>query len=370
MTLKSGPFAFSRNYSVRKTQPLEIESRILNETIKDLPILPAMGAQIDQELIKRSIFGTAAIEGNPLSEENVAELIDEIDQEGAKGNHEIEIRNLNTAYKIIREMGGANEPLKLSEKLIKHLHKIITLDVQSEGNNPGHYRNHKVQVGDRNHGGIYTPPKCLPDIEKLMKSFIDWLNSPEIMGLYPPIRAALAHYHFGLIHPFGDGNGRTARLIEALVIQTSGFKYAPVMLSNFYYLNLDDYFWAFSKTIKNKNFNVTHFVNFVLIMFIEALKEIKNNIIYFIRIFSMRDYFIYLKSKRLITQRQFDFLNILLDRNETFNLQDLFKSASLSLLYRDVSDRTARRDLKKLEEMRLLTTNDKKQYELNLRALE
>lgn len=73
-TFKSGLFVFSRKYSVREAQPLEIGSRVLNDTIKDLPILPAISAQIDQELIKRSIFGTAAIEGNPLSEENVAKL--------------------------------------------------------------------------------------------------------------------------------------------------------------------------------------------------------------------------------------------------------------------------------------------------------
>lgn len=369
MTFKSGPFAFSCNYSIGKTQPLEIESRILNETIRDLPILPAMGAQIDQDLIKRSIFGTAAIEGNPLSEENVAELIDEIDQEGAKSNHEIEIGNLNTAYKMIKEMQIAGEPLILNEQFIKDLHRIITLDVQSEGNNPGHYRSHKVQVGDRNHGGVHTPPKCLSDIDKLMKSYVHWLNSSELMNLYPPIRAALAHYHFGLIHPFGDGNGRTARLLEAFMMQASGFKYAPVMLSNLYYLNLDDYFWAFSKTIRDRDFAVTHFVHFVLKMFIEALKEIKNNIVHFIRLFSMRDYYTYLKSKRLITQRQFDFLNILLDQNRVFNLKDLFESASFSLLYREVSDRTARRDLEKLEKMGLLSIIDKKQYQLNLKAL-
>lgn len=368
-TFKSGLFVFSRKYSVREAQPLEIESRVLNDTIKDLPILPAISAQIDQELIKRSIFGTAAIEGNPLSEENVAKLIDDVSQEDAKSNHEIEIKNLKEAYKWVKEIGIADKTLEISEKLIKRLHKTITLQVQDQENNPGHYRNHKVQVGDRNHGGVYTPPKCLPDIKKLMKSYTNWLNSPELKRLYPPIRAALAHYHFGLIHPFGNGNGRTARLIEAIIIQSSGFKYAPIMLSNFYYLNLDDYFWAFSKTIRTKDLAVTHFVNFVLNMFIEALKEIKNRIIYFIRIFSMRDYFVHLKSNRHITQRQFDFLNILLEHNTTFNLKDLFESANFRPLYRGVSDRTARRDLNKLIAMKLLTLKDQKQYELNLEAL-
>lgn len=369
MTFKSGNFAFSRKYSIRKMEPLIIESRVLNETLKDLPILPELSAQINQEIIKRSIFGTAAIEGNPLTEEKVSELIDDIDQKTASGNHEIEIRNLKAAYEVVKAIKTTESEVLIDEKLIKKLHETITHEVDIQENNPGHYRNHRVQVGDKSHGGVYTPPKCLPDIENLMTEYIQWINSPDLKKIYPPIRAALAHFHFGLIHPFGDGNGRTARLIEAIIIQASGFKYTPVMLSNYYYKYIDDYFWAFSKAIKSRENDVTDFLYFIIKAFISALKEIKGKVVYFIRIFSMRDYFTFLKTNRDITQRQFDFLNILLDYLVPFTLSDLYEKSIFSLLYRDVSSRTARRDLKKLEGMRLLKKDQNKQYELDLEAL-
>jgi len=369
MTFKSGPFVFSHKYFPSKIESLIVEIRILNETIKDLPILPSLSAQINQEVIKKSIFGTAAIEGNPLSEEKVAELIDDANLHKVEKNPEIEIKNLKAAYEMVKYAADASSHLSINESQIRNLHREITVGVHNQENNPGHYRNHRVHVGDKNHGGVYTPPKCLADIESLMSEYVIWLNSDELKNLYPPIRAALAHYHFGLIHPFGDGNGRTARLIEAIIIQSAGFKYTPVMLSNYYYQHIDDYFWAFSHTIKGKNYDVTHFVVFVLNALIRALNELKGRIIYFIRLFTMRDYYAYLKKERRITQRQFEFLNILLEHTRSFSLQDLFNSPGFKFLFSGVSDRTARRDLKKLEAMRLLVVNSAKQYELNLKVL-
>ena len=370
MTFKSGSFKFSRKYSLRETQPLEIESRILNDTIKDLPILPSLSAKLNQELIRRSIFGTAAIEGNPLSEEKVAELIQDTDYALTKNNPEIEIKNLTRAYEILKDFRVSDKPFEISEDEIKIIHKIITDGIINQENNPGHYRNHKVQVSDKNHGGVYTPPKCLDDIKTLMTAFVSWMNSPDVIDLYPPIRAALAHYHLGLIHPFGDGNGRTARLLEATIMQKAGFKYAPVMLSNFYYQNIDDYFWAFSHAIKDQNHFVTSFVSFVLKSLISSLKDLKVRIIDFIRLFSIKDYFNYLKSKKIITQRQFDFLNILIETFDIISVQDLYELPNFKVLYRNVSERTARRDLKKLEDMKILTANKKKEFILNLKMLE
>jgi len=237
-TFKSGKFAFSRKFSLRELQALRIEARILYETIKDLPILPNLATSFEQELIRRSIYGTAALEGNPLTEEKVSEIISNPSKFTGKERAEQEITNLKEAYDFVAGLPKSEDHCKIDEELIRKVHKLITFNVKDEYNNPGNYRNHIVKVGDKNHGGIYTPPKCLADINNLMKEFIGWINSPEVIALDPQIRGALAHYYIGLIHPFGDGNGRTARIIEALILRLSGIKYVPTMLSNFYYRNM------------------------------------------------------------------------------------------------------------------------------------
>ena len=119
-----------------------------------------------------------------------------------------------------------------------------------------------MKVGNEEHGGVYTPPKILDDIKNLMKEFIDWINSPDVLQEDPVIRAACAHYYFALIHPFGDGNGRTARAIEAILLRSSGFRFVYNMLSNFYYKNIDDYFWSFSLAGRNKEGDITPFLEF------------------------------------------------------------------------------------------------------------
>ena len=79
-----------------------------------------------------------------------------------------------------------------------------------------------------------------------MAKYIEWLNSDEILQLNPFIRAALAHYHFSLIHPFWDGNGRTARLIETAILEGANIKYVPKMLANIYYKNVDEYYISYN----------------------------------------------------------------------------------------------------------------------------
>lgn len=147
---------------------------------------------------------------------------------------EKEILNLKGAYDFIKGLKHKRGYLVLNEEFIRNTHSLITKGIEGEWSNPGRYRSHIVKVGDESHGGVYTPPKCLQDIRTLMRVFCEWINSKELVDLYPPIRAALAHYYFGLIHPFGDGNGRVARISEALMLRVSGIKYVPIMLSNFY----------------------------------------------------------------------------------------------------------------------------------------
>ena len=93
LTFKSGNFAFSSNYSQTKTEPLEIEFRLLYQSLKVLPILPTQAHEFEQELTRRSIFSTAAIEGNPLKEDEVAEIIKNQPNKKYLEAKKIEIKN-------------------------------------------------------------------------------------------------------------------------------------------------------------------------------------------------------------------------------------------------------------------------------------
>lgn len=353
-TFKTGHFAFSRKYDEEIIGRLIFGARILYETIKDLPILPDFASRLQEEVILKSIFGTAAIEGNPLSEEKVSELLAQPERTDYVKKAEIEIINLREAYNYLRKILPQPQALAISEAEIKDMHRIITKNVESEKNLPGVYRNHLVQVGDAAHGGIYTPPKIQKDIETLMKAYVVWLNGSEVSSLDAAVRAGLAHFHLGQIHPFGDGNGRTARLVEAYLMQAAGIKYVPPLLSNYYYKNMDEYCRVYSLSIRNKENDRTDFLEFVLKGLIESLQEIKGKITFFIRRLTLKDFYGILRNKKEITQRQFDFLMMMLENFKPIPASEVARSTPYAILYRSKSDRTLKRDLKKLTEKNLI----------------
>jgi Fic family protein len=369
-TFKSGPFIFSLDYDREKLQRLLAEAQILYKTVADIPVLPDIAARLEEDLIRKSIFGTAAIEGNPLSEEAVKKMLSQEEMKGKIENAEKQIRNLKDAYEIIRKTTPSGKPIPLEEAFIKNLHKIITKDCENPENIPGGYRNRPVKVGDEEHGGVYAPPKAFDDIKNLMVRYIEWINSPDVQKEDPVIRACLAHYHLALIHPFDNGNGRTARAVEAVLIKSGGVKYVPHMLSNYYYKHIDDYFRAFSLAERNETNDITPFVEFFLKGLVSSLEEIKLIIFAWIREYTLKDYYLFLRRKKDITQRQHDLMSLLLEtRSGEFTLKDLFEKEKFRIIYRKVSERTARRDLKNLEANKLVLAIKDGVYVLNAQAL-
>lgn len=370
VTFKAGHFVLSNEYDRQGLADKLVEARVLRETVAELPILPAISSHLEEETIIRSIFGTAALEGNPLSEKEVGQVLSQAGPEETRDRAQREVANLKRAYNLVRESRDSEGPDEIIEGFIRSLHQIITDGIEHPRNQPGRYRGHKVLVGDAGHGGVYTPPKILPDIETLMAALVEWINSPEVMADGALVRAALLHYHLGIIHPFADGNGRTARLMEAMVLANDGIRLVPAMLSNYYYQHMDEYYWAFSLCLKDKNKDVTPFVDFVLTAFIASIREMKGRMTFFIRKFALRDFIAYRRAERDITHRQHELLRLLLESHASFSLRDLFVRTPFSLLYEKVTERTARRDLERLTTMGLIWRREDGKYEINLNALD
>lgn len=372
-TFKSGPFAFSLNYDKEKINSLAWKAKGIYSAIRPIPILPQLLTQLEEELIRRSIFGTAAIEGNPLSEQQVGEVLAVNGAMKDLKQPERQISNLKDAYNLIRKLSiDQSKRFMLDEDVIKKIHSTITNGAQEKNNDPGKYRNVEVKVGDKEHGGVYTPPKILDDITLLMKEFITWINSDRVLKEDPAVRAALAHYYFALIHPFGNGNGRTARAIEALLLKNDArIKFfVCVMLSNYYYRNIDGYFTAFSLSERNETYDVTPFLEFFLGGLIASFEEVRFKIITWIRGQTLKNYHKTLLSSKEISQRQYDLLTVLIDTGESFELKELFEKDRFLVIYRDVSERTARRDIEELSDKKLIEPNKDNKYQLGENILD
>ncbi|MBU1043622.1 MAG: Fic family protein [Candidatus Omnitrophica bacterium] len=373
-TFKSGVFVLGNKYDLNKISNLLSHVKALYASFDQIPILPRFAGRLEEELIKRSIFGTAALEGNPLTEDEVGKIVSKEygNKETQLKNPEIEIKNLKSAYQVIKNFPvSIDRCIDIDEEAIKNIHKIITLDIVDEDNLPGTYRNHKVFVGDKAHGGVYIPPKILDDVKNIMEQFVLWVNSDAIKQEDPLIRAILVHYYLALIHPFGNGNGRTARIAEAIMLKSSGIRYfASVMLSNYYYSNIDNYFSSFSLSERNDNADITPFVEFCLQGMIVSCKELQERVYSGIRALALRDYYRLLKSDRKILQRQCELLLLLLQTGEQFTLSDLMKGDLFLAIYKDKGERTVRRDIESLTVKNLIKQNKEGKYTLNIHVLD
>lgn len=367
LTHKPGKMSFGADCDARVVEPLLIKANTLLEAVMAMPVMPHIMAALESELIKRSIFGTAAIEGNGLAEEEVKELLEKAPESG-DGDRESrarkEIANLERLYALLTKRHKAGNAV--TEALIKEFHAVITDGLAYGDNVPGTYRDTRVMVGDADHGGVYTPPRILEDVKSLMAVYTEWLNGEDMLRADPLLRAACAHYYLGRIHPFRDGNGRTARFVEAWILHDSGYGPVGPMLSNYYYAHLDEYFSVFSETAKSRD--MTAFFRFFLNGVYASLKDLQRRMAFFLKKLLMQDYIRFLKSAKEITLRRQILLDILVDDLDVITLDTLYTAPKFRALYAGVSLATARRDLKKLLGHGLLLKTEAG-YALNLDAM-
>lgn len=186
-----------------------------------------------------SVSGSTGIEGNPIGPEQVEEVLAgaAID---ADARHIREIVNYNRALTLARD--AASRPdFAWSHDLIHLINATVMEGLPRDTH--GNYR-----AGDEDvYVGIFTGPSPLL-VQRLMDELVAWLRSPQ--GDPPLIRSALLHLNLIAIHPFNDGNGRTARILAGMELIRDGIR-APELISIEAYLrrNHEEYVDALRTTL-------------------------------------------------------------------------------------------------------------------------
>ncbi|HJD56159.1 MAG TPA: Fic family protein [Rickettsia endosymbiont of Pyrocoelia pectoralis] len=134
--------------------------------------------------------------------------------------------------------------VKVTEKIIQMLHALVMADGRTNFK-PTAYRDGQNVIKDsQTKAIIYMPPEA-QDVKSLMHSMVSWINDSTILP--SPIIAGIAHYQFATIHPYYDGNGRTARLLTTLILHLGGYDLKGLYsLEEYYAKNLGAYYEAIS----------------------------------------------------------------------------------------------------------------------------
>ncbi|NUM70875.1 MAG: Fic family protein [Ignavibacteriaceae bacterium] len=190
-------------------------------------------------------LGSARIEGNNTTLSEYVENI--IENKMKQDESQKEVFNLEAAINFIE--GNTDEKTTLNRAYISELHKIITADLtpppNGEGSkNPGGLRTHNVQIRKANH----IPPDYAI-LRDYFDAFVDFINHP-FREQYQLLMVALAHHRFAYIHPFDNGNGRMARLLNYALLIKLGFRVKNGRIinpSSVFYTDRDKYYDMLAK---------------------------------------------------------------------------------------------------------------------------
>ena len=196
-----------------------LRERIQNATVQ-VPWIPAL----QKDTRARNTHSSTAIEGNPLTLEEVRAL-EEGATVAAPARARREVLNYFAALRHVEKQAGSRK--RLTHEDIFRLHSIIAGEVMDQGE-PGRYRTVRVRVGQ------FVPPPP-EDVSGLMFELLEWWNK-EAPGLSPVLTSAIVHHRFETIHPFADGNGRTGRALALWELYRRGF-------DSHHLFAVDEFYW-------------------------------------------------------------------------------------------------------------------------------
>lgn len=237
---------------------------------------PDRSHELMQVFLTKGIQATTAIEGNTLSEDQVRKVIEHrAELPPSKQYLAQEIGNVIDAYNEVVDAVLDAPDAALTPDLFLRWNASILKDLEvEEGVRPGRFRNNSVVVGS------YRAPPA-EDVEFLMQRLCDWLNGedfrapaqrPELRAALVVVKAVVAHLYLVWIHPFGDGNGRTARLLELQLLLAAGFPTpATQLLSNHYNQTRSEYYRQLNEA--GRTGDPLPFVTYALRGFVDGLAE-------------------------------------------------------------------------------------------------
>ena len=251
------------------------EARSKCEHLAGAPLKPEVAKELYVVTLVKGALATTAIEGNTLTEDQVRGILEgSFKAPPSREYQEQEARNVLDALQSLHDRIAAGESIDLTPELICQFNFQVLKDTQLEEDvTPGEIRTKSVIVGN------YRAAPA-EDCKYLLDRLVDWLNGPVFVNDDPEIQFALllakavyAHLYLAWIHPFGDGNGRTARLAEFVILAGSGQVPIPAahLLSNHYNLTRDRYYSELAQASRQSQ--TLGFLSYAIEGFIDGIRE-------------------------------------------------------------------------------------------------
>jgi len=246
---------------------------------------------------------------------------------------------------VLEKLDSLTKDGEITETVIKNIQTMLTDNAIEDLQDCGAYRSERnkyVVVGNRLTGEVSFRPPANKELPGLMQDYVQWLNSDKARRLDPVIMAGVAHYEFVRIHPFVDGNGRTARIIAALILRIRSFDTKQFFcLDDYYDMDRSEYYQAL-RTVNPQKRDLTRWLEY----FVEGVA---------VSIDSVRERVAHLSAERVrakkkgqiaLTERQMRIV-------EFINKKGKINIADMAVMFK-ISRQAALKEIGKMVEMEII----------------
>lgn len=309
------------HYDILKVAPQLTAAKAAVLSLTTIPYQRRWADELQMVQLKREVAGTSRIEGADFTENEFEAAM----KESPEQLHTRSQRQAAAAVKAYRWIAALPTDRPITTELVLEIHRLLVSDADDDHCPPGQLRNQgeNVTFGSPRHRGCEGGDECRGAFGDLIRAM-----EAEFREHDPLVQALAAHYHLAAMHPFLDGNGRTARAVEALMLQRTGLRDTLfIAMSNYYYEEKNGYLENLT-LVRSNHADLTPFLIFGLkgveLQCRRLFGEISKNVSRALYQNMMHELFGRLRSprKRVVAKRHMAILTILLGL-EKMGLEEL-----------------------------------------------
>ncbi|NGX53572.1 MAG: Adenosine monophosphate-protein transferase SoFic [Chlamydiae bacterium] len=295
-------------------------------------------ARMQKEALILEAHHTTHIEGTHLSLDQAKKLLEGERVPDISKDDKQELLNYRTAFEFVSSYLLEKKPI--TEGVIRQIHALLVQGVRGNSAMPGEYRKIQNYVANSHTGEvIYTPPPAY-EVPIMMGELTEWLENEK--EVHPILVTGVAQFQFVHIHPFLDGNGRTARLLSTLCLYRSGYDFKRLFTISEYYDRERPKYYAAIQSVRENGLDLTEWLEYFCEGLMTQLNELQQS-------GEAKLTLDLLSTEKQLTENQQKALELGLEGSFTLN--------DFAMACPSVSKRTLQRELVRLQELNLIESS-------------
>ena len=325
--------------------------------IENAPLVPAWEAKFRDEALTRTVHYGTKIEGNELTAQQAQQVVrldatidvEEVERETGIMARERDIQEVINYRNVIKWIDQQDHQISsnlFSIETLKNLHRLTIFGLIDE-KYIGAYRDKQVIVKSAADTGVVFRPPVSVEIPFLIEEFFNWINDVQTQQLPAIFRAAIIHYQLVFIHPFIEGNGRTARALATLLLYTTGYDFKRFFsLEQYFDKDVKAYYDALLSVQQNQDHDMTYWLEYFCYGLAIEIERVKDQVLRLSKDLKLKKE---LGHQVALSERQIIILELLQNQGTVTSqdAQKILPNVSVDTILRDMKDLIEKEVIKK-----------------------